>query len=76
MAREMKNRGRRFHRHQLLTHPLFTFIKMYLLRLGVLDGKPGLILSGLYAYYTFVKYAKLWELDMHDSSNHHNLSKS
>jgi len=23
---------------------------------------PGLILSMLYAYYTFVKYAKLWEL--------------
>jgi hypothetical protein len=23
---------------------------------------PGLILSGLYGYYTFMKYAKLWEL--------------
>jgi hypothetical protein len=23
---------------------------------------PGLILSGLYAYYTVMKYAKLWEL--------------
>jgi hypothetical protein len=22
----------------------------------------GLILSGLYAYYTFIKYAKFWEL--------------
>jgi hypothetical protein len=22
---------------------------------------PGLILSGLYAYYTFIKYAKFWE---------------
>ncbi len=29
---------------------------------GFLDRKPGLILSGLYAYYTFVKYAKLWEI--------------
>jgi hypothetical protein len=35
---------------------------MYVGRLGVLDGIPGLILSGLYAYYTFVKYAKFWEL--------------
>jgi hypothetical protein len=23
---------------------------------------PGLILSGLYGYYTCMKYAKLWEL--------------
>ncbi|GJL50716.1 glycosyltransferase family 2 protein [Candidatus Nitrospira salsa] len=68
MSQEMRKRGRRFHRHQLITHPLFTFFKMYVLRLGFLDGKPGLILSGLYAYYTFTKYAKLWELDQHESS--------
>ena len=64
MSQEMKKRGQvRFHGHQLLTHPLFTFFKMYVLRRGFLDGKPGLILSGLYAYYTFVKYAKFWELN-------------
>lgn len=62
MAEEMVKRGRRFHAHQLFSHPLFTFLKMYGLRRGFLDGKPGLILAGLYAYYTFVKYAKLWEL--------------
>ncbi len=62
MARRMKEQGRRFRPHQLLTHPVATFAKMYLQRRGFLDGMPGLILSGLYAYYTFVKYAKLWEL--------------
>ena len=62
MAEEMVKGGRSFQLHQLVTHPFFTFIKMYLLRQGILDGKPGLILSGLYAYYTFVKYAKFWEL--------------
>jgi len=45
-----------------VTHPCFTFAKMYLGRAGFLDGMPGLILSGLYAYYTFIKYAKFWEL--------------
>jgi hypothetical protein len=35
---------------------------MYVQRAGFLDGMPGLILSGLYAYYTFIKYAKFWEL--------------
>ena len=61
-AAVMHKNGRRFHLHQLISHPLFTFIKMYILRIGIYDGKPGLILSILYAYYTFVKYAKLWEL--------------
>jgi glycosyltransferase involved in cell wall biosynthesis len=61
MAQQMAARGRRFHAHHLVAHPVFTFIKMYGLRRGFLDGMPGLILSLLYAYYTFVKYAKLWE---------------
>lgn len=62
MAQRLVQEGRRFRAHQLVTHPLFTFAKMYLARAGFLDGMPGLILSGLYAYYTFIKYAKLWEL--------------
>jgi glycosyltransferase involved in cell wall biosynthesis len=62
MARRMAQEGRRFRPHQLLTHPAATFLKMYVARAGYLDGMPGLILSGLYAYYTFVKYAKFWEL--------------
>jgi glycosyltransferase involved in cell wall biosynthesis len=61
MAARMVEQGRWFHAHQLVTHPAFTFIKMYLGRAGFLDGRPGLILSGLYAYYTFIKYAKFWE---------------
>ena len=61
-AEVMNQEGRHFHAHQLLSHPLFTFLKMFVFRGGILDRKPGLILSVLYAYYTFVKYAKLWEL--------------
>jgi glycosyltransferase involved in cell wall biosynthesis len=62
MARRMLEQGRRFAPHQLITHPLGTFAKMYLYRQGFRDGIPGLVLAGLYAYYTFLKYAKLWEL--------------
>jgi len=62
MARRMAEQGRRFSPHQLMTHPLGAFLKMYVQRVGFLDGLPGLILSGLYAYYTFMKYAKFWEL--------------
>ena len=62
MARRMMEQNRRFAASQLITHPCFTFLKMYIGRKGCLDGVPGLILSGLYAYYTFIKYARLWEL--------------
>jgi hypothetical protein len=40
---------------------------MYVFRGGIFDRKPGLILSILYAYYTFAKYAKLWEIQKNDS---------
>ncbi len=62
MARRMVEQGRAFSPHQLISHPCFTFLKMYVGRKGCLDGVPGLILSGLYAYYTFIKYARFWEL--------------
>jgi len=62
MARRMVEQGRSFSWHQLVSHPCFTFLKMYVGRKGCLDGVPGLILSGLYAYYTFIKYARFWEL--------------
>ncbi|MBP8154847.1 MAG: hypothetical protein KAX87_06115 [Nitrospira sp.] len=62
MARRMVEQRRAFSPHQLISHPCFTFLKMYVGRKGCLDGVPGLILSGLYAYYTFIKYARFWEL--------------
>jgi len=43
--------------------PLFTFMSMYLLRLGILDGTPGLFLAVSYAYYTFLKYYRFYEKD-------------
>jgi hypothetical protein len=63
----MVEQGRSFSWHQLLSHPCFTFVKMYVGRKGCLDGVPGLILSGLYAYYTFIKYARFWELQGHEA---------
>lgn len=66
-AKVMHGEGRTFRIHQLISHPMFTFLKMYIWRMGILDRKQGLILSMLYGYYTFVKYAKLWELQKNES---------
>jgi len=61
MAQRLVEKKRKFRAHQLITHPAFTFVKMYFLRRGFLDGLQGFILSGLYTYYTFIKYVRLWE---------------
>lgn len=45
----------------MLLNPLAVFLKMYLLRQGFRDGAHGFVLAVLYSYYTFLKYAKLWE---------------
>jgi glycosyltransferase involved in cell wall biosynthesis len=68
MAKRMVEEGNRFSAHQLISHPLAAFVRMFWLRRGFLDGMPGLILSVLYSYYTFMKYAKFWELTKTDPS--------
>lgn len=60
-VQQMMKDGRKFRMHQLVTHPAFTFFKMFILRRGFLDGHIGIMLSMLYTYYTFLKYAKFWE---------------
>ena len=46
----------------IIGHPLAKFIRDYIFNFGFLDGAPGLISVGMHVYYTFWKYAKLWEL--------------
>ncbi len=58
-AEEMMKEGRTTGAADMVLRPPFTFIKMFFLRGGVLEGKTGLVLSWLYAYYTYEKYRKL-----------------
>lgn len=43
--------------------PVFAFIKYYIFFLGFLDGLAGLTCARMTAYYTFIKYARLKELN-------------
>jgi glycosyltransferase involved in cell wall biosynthesis len=61
-ARDLLARGRKATVANLTCRPLFRFLKMYLLRLGFLDGVAGAVLCGLAACSVFTKYAKLWEM--------------
>jgi glycosyltransferase involved in cell wall biosynthesis len=60
-AEDLAGKGRRTGIGRMLLNPVWTFFRMYFLRLGFLDGMPGLILCMLSAGYVFTKYAKLWE---------------
>jgi (heptosyl)LPS beta-1,4-glucosyltransferase len=42
-------------------HALACFIRMYIFRLGFLDGKQGFLLALLLSQSTFIKYAELWD---------------
>jgi glycosyltransferase involved in cell wall biosynthesis len=60
-AREIKKYSGNAGLFSIAIKPLATFIKMYFLRRGFLDGTRGLILALLYSYYTLLKYVKVWE---------------
>lgn len=55
-------RGRQAHLAQLLVSPVARFVKFYFLRLGFLDGVPGLVHIAIGCMNSFHKYAKLMEL--------------
>jgi glycosyltransferase involved in cell wall biosynthesis len=61
-AREKSSRGVRIPVLRMLVQPPFKFLKSYLLQQGFREGVAGLVIATLGAYYVFLKYAKLWEL--------------
>ena len=61
-ADEWAREGRRVRARELVVRPLARFFSMYVLRRGFLDGRRGLLLAALYAYYVFMRSAKVWEV--------------
>lgn len=61
-SKDLRSKGKAVSISDLLLRPFFLFIKMYILKLGFLDGRQGLILAVFSANYVFTKYAKYWEL--------------
>lgn len=61
-AQELHRQGRRAGLAELALSPAVRFFKFYLLRLGFLDGLPGLVHISIGCMNSFLKYAKLIEL--------------
>jgi glycosyltransferase involved in cell wall biosynthesis len=71
-ARQLHESGRRAGPVDLLAYPPAAFLRNYVLRLGILDGTPGLTISMMQAYSVFLKFAKLWELERNTKLKTHN----
>ncbi len=65
-AQELHRRGQSAGLTELVLSPLVRFVKFYLLRLGFLDGLPGLLHIAVGCMNSFTKYAKLIEMRQAD----------
>lgn len=61
-AQQLFERGKTAGMLQMVASPVVRFVKMYFLRLGFLDGLPGLAHVVIGCMNSFMKYAKLAEL--------------
>ena len=60
-AAELETRGVRVNLMHLLVRPVWRFVWSYFFQRGFLDGRAGLVLAVVGAFYVFLRYAKLWE---------------
>ena len=61
-AQEKRRTVQAVHAGDLLVRPFVVWLKSYVLKQGFRDGVRGLIVSVFAGMYTFVKYAKLWDM--------------
>lgn len=62
-AEDKQAAGRRTSWLGILARPPLRFLQLYFLRGGFLDGAAGLVVCLSSTSYTFLKYAKLWQLN-------------
>jgi glycosyltransferase involved in cell wall biosynthesis len=60
-ADDLFEAGRRVGAADIVVHPVAAFLRNYVLKRGIVDGVPGLIVSAMNAYYVLLKIAKVWE---------------
>lgn len=63
-AEQAYSQGKRASTLSLLVSPTVVFLRSYILKLGFLDGVPGLAIARFAAHYEFLRNLKLWEMRM------------
>lgn len=60
-AKSYEIKGKKASLFKMLLNPMVSFIKQYFIKLGFLDGIAGFVAAIGTSFYTFLKYAFLWE---------------
>ena len=63
-SRELFHEQKRWRLGDALLRPAFRFFRSYILNRGFLEGFAGFYVALTAAVYVFLKYAKLWELEL------------
>ncbi len=64
LAKEQFKQGKKASILTLVFSPIVKFIRDYIIKLGVLDGKTGFTISRISAYATYLKYKKIRALSL------------
>jgi glycosyltransferase involved in cell wall biosynthesis len=65
-SRELKKEGGRWRLHTALLRPAARFFYSYFIKRGFMEGFAGFYVALSAAVYVFLKYAKLWELELEE----------
>lgn len=65
-SRELLREGERWRLVDALARPAVRFFRSYILKRGFMDGFAGFYVAATAAVYVFLKYAKLWELELEE----------
>jgi glycosyltransferase involved in cell wall biosynthesis len=60
-AQALHARGKRSSLAGAYLHAVWTFVRVYIVKAGFLDGRIGLVLATNYAHEVYLKYLKAWE---------------
>jgi glycosyltransferase involved in cell wall biosynthesis len=65
-SRELKRQGGRWRLSDALLRPAVRFLRSYFVKRGFMEGFAGFYVALSAAVYVFLKYAKLWELELEE----------
>jgi glycosyltransferase involved in cell wall biosynthesis len=66
---ELRKENQRFRLSDALLRPAFRFFRFYILKRGFLEGFAGFYVAVTAAVYVFLKYAKLWEIELEEKDD-------
>jgi glycosyltransferase involved in cell wall biosynthesis len=65
-SKELRDQGGRWRLSDALLRPAARFFRSYIVKRGFMDGFAGFYVALTAAVYVFLKYAKLWEIELEE----------